>query len=88
MGENRQSRQPRRHKRSDIPTAVVLAMVNTYGWRAWEILCETFPWKVVWRAYQRDLDRGYLNCGTSETRPWLEPKGKEYILHERHKAIC
>lgn len=77
----------RPYKRSDIPTAVVLACVHTYGFRSWEILCETFPWKVVWRAFQRDMDRDYLECGTSEMRPWLTSDGKAYILGERHKTF-
>lgn len=74
--------------RKDLPTLVVLATVQTYGWRAWEVLCETYPWKVVWRAYQRDMDRGYLNCGTSDTRVWIEPAGERVIRSERQKVIC
>lgn len=77
-----------RLQRKDLPTLVVLATVQVYGYRAWEVLCETYPWKVVYRAMERDNDRGYLNCGTSITRSWIEPKGEVLIRSEKYKAIC
>lgn len=75
-----------RYKRSDLPTPIVLAMIAVYQFRAWECLIERYPWKVVWRAFQRDLGRGYLECGTSETRPWLTTEGDMYMHRERMKV--
>jgi hypothetical protein len=78
----------RRYKRSDISTLIVLACVQVYSWRAYEVLCETYPWKVVVAAFLRDNDRGYLGCGTSFVRCWVEPAGKTLIRSERQKVIC
>lgn len=78
----------RPYKRSDISSAVLVACVQTYSWRAWEVLCETFPPKVVLAAFLRDNDRGYLGCGTSSIRCWVEPAGKDLIRSERNKVIC
>lgn len=78
----------RRYKRSDLPTTVVVAVVQTYGFRTWEVLTETFPEKVVYRAMERDNDRGYLGCGTSIVRSWLEQRGYDLIHSERNKVIC
>jgi hypothetical protein len=77
----------RRYKRSDLPTTTVVAVVKVYGFRAWHVLCETYPWKVVLRAFERDLDRGYLNCGSTQT-PWVDLKGEVLIRSERNKVIC
>lgn len=76
-----------RYKRSDLPTPVVLAMIAVYGMRAWECLTERYPWKIVWRAYQRDIGDGYLECGTSEARPWITDEGERYIRHEKMKVV-
>jgi hypothetical protein len=78
----------RPYKRSDISTLVLLACVEAYPWRAYEVLVETYPWKVVLAAFRRDIDRGYLGCGTSEVRCWVEPRGKALIQSERQKVIC
>lgn len=78
----------RPYKRSDISTPVLLACVQVYSWRAFEVLCETFPWKVVYAAFLRDGDRGYLGCGTSSVRCWIEPDGKALMQRERNKVIC
>lgn len=78
----------RPYKRSDISTPVLLACVQAYSWRAFEVLCETFPWKVVYAAFLRDGDRGYLGCGTSSVRCWIEPDGKALMQRERNKVIC
>ena len=78
----------RPYKRSDIPSLVLVACVQAYSWRAFEVLCETFPWKVVLAAFLRDNDRGYLGCGTSSIRCWVEPAGKALIQSERNKVIC
>lgn len=67
---------------------MVLAAVKVYGFRAFEVLSLSFPEKVVYRAMERDSDRGYLNWGTSQARCWLEPKGEELIRSERQKVIC
>lgn len=78
----------RPYKRSDISTPVLLACVHAFSWRAFEVLCETFPWKVVYAAFMRDNDRGYLGCGSSEIRCWIEPEGKALMQSERNKVIC
>lgn len=78
----------RPYKRSDISTPILLACVQVYSWRAWEVLCETYPWKVVLAAFIRDNGRGYLNCGTSQIRCWVEPEGKALMQAERNKVIC
>ena len=78
----------RPYKRSDISSLVLVACVQAYSWRAFEVLCETFPWKVVLAAFLRDNDRGYLGCGTSSIRCWVEPAGKALIQSERNKVIC
>lgn len=78
----------RPYKRSDLPSKVVVAMVAIYSYKAWDILCETYPWKVVWRAYERDNDRGLLNYGTSIRCSWVDPPGDALIRSERNKVIC
>ena len=78
----------RPYKRSDISTLMLLACVEAYSWRAYEVLCETYPWKVVYAAFLRDNGRGYLGCGTSSVRCWVEPAGKALIRSERNKVIC
>lgn len=78
----------RPYKRSDISSLVLVACVHAYGFRAYEVLCETFPWKVVLAAFLRDNNRGYINCGTSLIRCWVDPDGKELIRSERYKVIC
>lgn len=78
----------RPYKRSDISSAVLVACVKVYSWRAYEVLCETFPEKVVYRAFERDNDRGYLNCGTSIVRCWVDPDGERLIRSERNKVVC
>lgn len=78
----------RPYKRSDISTLMLLACVEAYSWRAFEMLSETYPWKVVYAAFIRDTDRGYLGCGSSSVRCWVEPAGKSLIRSERNKVIC
>lgn len=78
----------RPYKRSDISTLMLLACVQAYSWRAYEVLCETYPAKVVEAAFLRDNDRGYLNCGTSPVRCWVDPPGEKLIRSERNKVIC
>jgi hypothetical protein len=78
----------RPYKRSDISTLILLACVQAYSWRAYEVLCETFPAKVVEAAFLRDNNRGYLNCGTSLVRCWVDPDGERLIRSERQKVIC
>ncbi|QWT29837.1 DNA binding protein [Streptomyces phage KimJongPhill] len=78
----------RPYKRSDISTLMLLACVQAYSWRAYEVLCETFPAKVVEAAFLRDNNRGYLNCGTSLVRCWVDPDGERLIRSERQKVIC
>lgn len=78
----------RPYKRSDISTLMLLACVEAYSWRAFEVLCETYPWKVVYAAFLRDNDRGYLGCGSSSVRCWVEPAGRDLIRSERNKVIC
>ncbi|QEQ93634.1 hypothetical protein SEA_ZUKO_56 [Streptomyces phage Zuko] len=78
----------RPYKRSDISTLMLLACVEAYSWRAYEVLCETFPAKVVEAAFLRDNNRGYINCGTSIIRCWVDPDGERLIRSERNKVIC
>lgn len=78
----------RPYKRSDISTLMLVACVHAYSWRAYEVLCETFPEKVVEAAFLRDNNRGYLNCGTSLIRCWVEPAGVHLIRSEKYKVIC
>lgn len=78
----------RPYKRSDISSLVLVACVQAYSWRAYEVLCETFPVKVVEAAFLRDNNRGYLNCGTSLVRCWVDPDGERLIRSERQKVIC
>lgn len=78
----------RPYKRSDISSLVLVACVHAYSWRAYEVLCETFPAKVVEAAFLRDNNRGYLNCGTSLVRCWVDPDGERLIRSERQKVIC
>jgi hypothetical protein len=78
----------RPYKRSDISTLMLLACVQVYSFRAFEVLCETYPWKVVLAAFRRDNGRGYLNYGTSEIRCWVDPEGEALIRSERNKVIC
>ena len=78
----------RPYKRSDISSAVLVACVQVYSWRAYEVLCQTFPEKVVYAAFLRDNDRGYINCGTSSIRCWVDPDGERLIRSERQKVIC
>lgn len=78
----------RPYKRSDISSLVLVACVHAYSWRAYEVLCETFPAKVVEAAFLRDNNRGYLNCGTSLIRCWVDPDGERLIRSERQKVIC
>lgn len=80
-------RERRPYKRADIPTGVVLASVIVYHFRSWDVLCETYPWKVVHAAYLRDARRGLIEFGTSERRPWLTPEGKAWVEHERRKCV-
>lgn len=78
----------KRWKRSDVSSLMVVACVQAYSFRAFEVLCETYPEKVVYRAFERDNNRGYLGCGTSTIRSWLEPAGRDLISFERNKVIC
>lgn len=76
----------RPYKRSDIPTAVVLSCVHTLGFTAFDVLCQTFPGKVVLAAFMRDEDRGLTECGSSTARPWLTPAGKQWLIHHSDAA--
>ena len=78
----------RPYKRSDLSSEMVVAMIHTYAWRAYEVLCETFPCKVVQAAYLRDAGKGLINYGTSLHRPWVDPDGERLIRSERNKVIC
>lgn len=69
----------RPYKRSDVPTTVVLSCVYTLGFTAFDVLSETFPAKIVLAAFMRDMSRGLMECGTTETKPWLTPAGKQWL---------
>lgn len=76
----------RPYKRSDVPTAVVLSCVYTLGFTAFDVLSETFPAKVVYAAFLRDMSRGLMECGTTETKPWLTPDGKQWLASHSDAA--
>ncbi len=76
----------RPYKRADISTLMVLAAVTVYSNRAWYVLGDTYPWKVVLRAYERDVGKGLLNYGTTIMFPWVEPDGEKLIRWERQKV--
>lgn len=58
-------------KRSDLTTDVVLAAIREHGMKAWDVLTETYPPKVVLAAFRRDTDHRILECGVAEERPWI-----------------
>lgn len=75
-------------KRSDITTLALLQAIHDhrtrpvppgkYRWEmpgAWWTLCTVYPEKVVTAAYEREDDRGYLDCGVSLRTSWLTDKG-------------
>lgn len=78
----------KRLQRRDISSEMVVALVTVYGFRAYEVLCETFPYKVVQAAYLRDVGKGLISYGTSLHRPWVEPDGERLIRSEKYKVIC
>jgi hypothetical protein len=73
-------------KRSDLPTVVVLAMVKMYQLRTFEVLSTVYPPKIVLAAFDRDVNKGYLEYGTTVARPWLESKGYEFISETYEKV--
>lgn len=58
-------------KRSDLTTAEVLATVESAGFKAYEILAERYPGKIVLAAFEREVNAGRLDYGVSLARPWL-----------------
>lgn len=66
---------------------VVLAVVQAYGNRAWFVLTDTFPDKVVDAAYQRDLRSGMLDAGKSLRHAWLTVEGQKAIQRERLQTV-
>lgn len=54
-------------------------MVEVYGFRAYDVLCQHYPPKVVAAALNRDIDKGWLECGVSELRPWVDTDGFNLI---------
>jgi len=44
------------------------------------------PEKVCYRAIERAISRGYLECGVGEWWAWLEPKGKELLEQSKQEA--
>ena len=71
-------------KRSDLTTEVVLTAIREHGMKAWDILTETYPPKVVLAAFRRDTDRRLLECGVAEERPWIigEEPGRDKLLSD------
>lgn len=78
---------PRKAKRSDIPTMVVLAVVQAYGNRAWFVLTDAFPEKVVAAAFERDMAKDLVECGSTIRFPWLTVKGQKTIQRERLQTV-
>jgi hypothetical protein len=81
---------PPRPRRSDIPTRALLQCIADRTAlrrsvplldslkipRAWDILCTIHPEKVVGAAFDREEDRGYLDCGVNITYAFLTPEGE------------
>ncbi|MDX3343431.1 hypothetical protein PV409_36340 [Streptomyces sp. ME02-6979.5a] len=83
-------------KRSDITTRAVLQAIHDHRGRprtpgtyrgallgAWWTLCTVYPEKVVTAAYEREDDRGYLECGVSLRTSWLTDKGRARLVELR-----
>ncbi|MFG2412289.1 hypothetical protein [Streptomyces goshikiensis] len=70
-----QSTHPDRPKRADLSTGEVLRAVAARKFQAFEYLVQKYPAKVVQAAMRRDIQRGLLDYGVSEIRPWLTPLG-------------
>jgi hypothetical protein len=66
-------------KRSDVTTRMVLAAVAEHRFGAMSVLAERYPWKVVERAFEREVAAGRLNYGISLRGCWLEPKGSALL---------
>lgn len=66
-------------KRSDLPTVSVLSAVNTFGFKAYHVLSQFIPPKIVAAAFSRDIGSGYLECGVSELKPWITAKGAGFM---------
>ncbi|MCX4606796.1 hypothetical protein OG402_40945 [Streptomyces anulatus] len=75
-------------KRADITTRALLQAIHDHRGRpvtpgtyrgallgAWWTLCIVYPEKVVTAAYEREDDRGHLECGVSLRTSWLTDKG-------------
>lgn len=71
--------EPRRAKRSDVRTGLLLAAVYRYGMDAFEKLCAIWPRKVVLAAIERDTRRGLLSWGVCPQRPFLTEQGETYL---------
>lgn len=44
------------------------------------------PEKVCFRAIERAISRGYLECGVGEWWAWLEPKGRDLLEQSKQEA--
>ena len=80
---------PPEPKRADITTLALLSAIDDHRTRreqsgpaprelpgAWWTLCTVYPEKVVTAAYNREDDRGHLECGVSLRTSWLTDKGQ------------
>lgn len=79
-----------RPKRADLTTYAVLKAVETvsYSLPAADRLRQKFPGvatKVIRAAFEREYDRGNLNCGVSIMLPWLTDKGRAYLASHSEK---
>ncbi|WP_037825072.1 MULTISPECIES: hypothetical protein [unclassified Streptomyces] len=87
---------PPRPKRADITTLALLQAIHDhrtrpvppgkYRWEipgAWWTLCTVYPEKVVTAAYEREDDRGHLECGVSLRTSWLTDKGRARLVELR-----
>lgn len=67
-------------KRADLTTDTVLFMIELYGSCAYEeLVLWGWPDKVVFRAFERDTERGYLDWGVSPARPFLTREGEKHL---------
>lgn len=79
-------------KRSDIDTRMVLMAchISSNGGKLppFNMLMRKYnaPWKVVLRAMERDMGKGYLDYGTSIRTAWLTEEGKMKLQEFAHQA--
>jgi hypothetical protein len=75
-------------KRSDISTFEVLSSIQDPEIKKpYEHLIEKYnaPEKIVFRAFERDYDKGYLEYGVSLCCSWLTDLGIKYLTEKQQQ---